>query len=77
MVQSIVDGLKKQMGDEVGLIHLNLLSPVGRKAARAFDVYIVPVTLLFDGGGELVMRKMGMPNEGKLVDGIIRQKQAV
>ena len=69
-----MDGVKKQMGDEIELIHLNLLSPVGREAARTFGVYIVPVTLLFDRSGEIVVRKMGMPNAMQLVEGITRLK---
>ena len=62
-----MDGIKKQMGNEVELIHLNLLGAVGREAARAFGVYIVPVTLLFDGHGEIVARKMGIPNAAQLI----------
>jgi hypothetical protein len=66
-----VDGTKEQLGDKIELIFLNLLSPVGREAARAFGVYIVPATLLIDGNGKIVLRKLGMPKAAELVDGIM------
>ena len=62
------------MGDEVELIHLNLLSPIGREAARTFGVYIVPATLLFDGKAEVIVRKIGMPNTDRLTNALAHHK---
>ena len=72
MAKPIVDGFGEQMGEGVEVIQLNLLSAVGRKAARKWGVSIVPATLLFDGQGEIIDRQMGMPDLGRLVDGILR-----
>ena len=60
------------MGPEIELIHLNLLSAIGRETARSFGVYIVPATVLVDGKGEVLVRKMGMPNTAQLINNIVQ-----
>ncbi|MGD2050320.1 MAG: hypothetical protein PVH03_12525 [Chloroflexota bacterium] len=54
--------MKKELTGQVDVIHLNLLSKVGRQAASKFGVRIVPVTLLFDGHGDMIGRQTGMPD---------------
>jgi hypothetical protein len=54
------------MGKAVQVIHLNLLSPVGRQAAGRFGVKIVPATVLLNNVGEVVYRRNGMPDRERL-----------
>ncbi len=44
------------------MLRLDLLSGVGREAARTYEVRIVPTTLLFDGEGRIVLRETGLPD---------------
>ncbi len=75
MAQPIVDGLKEQLGDEINIIHLNLLGSIGRQAARTYGVSIVPATLLFNGSGKLLMREVGMPNQARLTTEFNRSQE--
>ncbi len=50
------------MKGQATVLRLDLLSGVGREAARAYGVKIVPTTLLFDGEGRVVLRETGMPD---------------
>lgn len=70
MADSVVNGVKQELKDQVDVIHLNLMSKVGRQAAGKFSVRIVPVTLLFDGQGTMVARQMGMPDAEFLLEQI-------
>jgi hypothetical protein len=62
LAKPIVDGLETEMGDSLDVIHLNLLGDVGRQAAKHYGVHIVPVTLLFDGHGDPLLRQTGIPD---------------
>ena len=57
-----MNGVKKELKGQVDVIHLSLMSQVGRQAASKFGVRIVPVTLIFDGYGNMIGRQTGMPN---------------
>ena len=50
------------MGSGLEVLRLNLLSAVGRSFAAGYRVRIVPVTLLFDGRGQLLARYTGVPD---------------
>ena len=45
---------------------------MGGETARAFGVYTAPATVLVDGKGEVLVRKMGMPNAAQLIDNIVQ-----
>jgi thioredoxin-related protein len=62
-----VNGFKEEMAGEVDVVHLNLVSAVGREVGRRYGVKIVPTTLLFDGQGNLITRMSGMPEKDKLI----------
>jgi hypothetical protein len=64
-----VNGLEEQLEGQIEVINLNLLSPVGRRAALAHGVRMVPLVLLFDGRGEIVLRQAGMPDANRLLRG--------
>lgn len=65
-----MNGIEDQLGDKVEIIRLDLLSTIGRQAAREYGVVIVPFTLLFDGSGKIVLRRAGLPEAQTLVETI-------
>ena len=50
------------MGGALAVIHLDLLSSIGRAFAAEHGVHMVPVTLLFDARGRLSARYNGLPD---------------
>lgn len=50
------------MKGQATVLRIDLLSGVGREAARAYGVRMVPTTLLFDGEGHEVLRETGLPD---------------
>lgn len=50
------------MKGQATVLRIDLLSGVGREAARAYRIRIVPTTLLFDGEGHEVLREAGLPD---------------
>lgn len=48
------------------MIYLDLLSEVGRQAARQYDVKVVPTLLVVDGQGQIVYRQTGLPDAGAI-----------
>ncbi|MCD4685311.1 MAG: thioredoxin family protein [Anaerolineae bacterium] len=52
------------------MVYLDLLSDVGREAARAYDVQSVPTLLVFDGAGNVVLRQSGLPDADAVKDAI-------
>ena len=65
----MVDGLERELGDRVQVLRLDVLSPVGKTAARAYAVRAVPTFVLFDAGGEMIYYQAGLPGKG-----VIRQE---
>ena len=63
-----MNGIEEQVGNQVEIIRLDLLSAIGRQAARQYGVHMVPATLLFDGQGEIVERQTGMPEAGRVIE---------
>ncbi len=57
-----MDGLERDVRGQATVLRLDLLSGVGREAARTYEVRIVPTTLLFDGEGRIVLRETGLPD---------------
>ena len=62
MAKPVVDGLEVEMGGALVVIHLDLLSSIGRAFAAEHGVHIVPVTLLFDARGRRTARYNGVPD---------------
>jgi hypothetical protein len=59
-----VDGLEKDLKGRAAVLRLDLLSDIGRTAARAYGVKTVPALLVFDGSGEVVLRQVGTIDAG-------------
>jgi thioredoxin-related protein len=65
----MVHGLERELGDRVQVLRLDVLSSVGRSAAKKYAVRAVPTFVLFDRGGEMVYYQAGFPGKA-----VIRQE---
>ena len=65
----MVHGLERELGDRVQVLRLDVLSAVGRSAAKKYAVRAVPTFVLFDAGGEMVYYQAGFPGRA-----VIRQE---
>jgi hypothetical protein len=57
VAKPIVDGLEKK--SDVQVIRLDLLSRVGREAAKTYGIWLVPAAVMFDGSGQEIARQLG------------------
>jgi len=62
----MVDGLERELGGRVQVLRLDVLSPIGRAAARNYAVRAVPAFVLFDASGEMVYCQMGFPGKAAI-----------
>jgi thioredoxin-related protein len=61
-----VDRLEDDLKGRAKVLRLDMLSGVGRAAARQYGVRAVPTLLLFDGDGEIVLRQVGTMDTGAM-----------
>jgi len=55
-----VDRLEADLKGRATVLRIDLLSPVGREAARNYGVTLIPAVLVFDGQGQVIQRQIGM-----------------
>jgi hypothetical protein len=67
LAEPIVNGFKEEMLGTVDVIHLNLVSAVGREVGGRYGVEVVPASLLFDDQGKLIKRVNGVPKKNDLI----------
>jgi thioredoxin-like negative regulator of GroEL len=65
-----VNGVKEEMAGKVDVVHLNLVSAVGREVGGRYGVRVVPTSLLFNSDGDLVTRVNGVPKKDDLISEI-------
>jgi hypothetical protein len=66
VAKPIVDGLEDDLAGQAKVIRLDLLSPVGREAARHFGVRGLPTLLVVDGQGRVVLTQLGLLRPGEV-----------
>lgn len=66
-MKPIVDGLEQKLGPELQIIRLDLMSGVGRSAARQYGVWAIPAIILFDQKGQEAKRQIGLLNPAEIV----------
>ena len=54
-----MDGLEKELGDKLEIIHINIQEPVGRELAPVYDFEYTPTYIFFDAQGHEVWRTIG------------------
>ena len=55
------------MAGTVDVVHVNLVSAIGREVGGRYGVNVVPTSLLFNAQGELVTRVNGVPRKDELI----------
>lgn len=59
----IVDGLERDLTNQVAVIRLDILTELGRTAAGLYGVRAVPTLLVVDGQGQVVHQTAGIPTD--------------
>lgn len=55
----IVDGIAREHGDRLNIIHLNVQDPAGAALLEQFDFRVTPTFIFFDESGEELQRWLG------------------
>ena len=58
MMHPVLDGLKKQLGERVKIVKIDIDSPVNRQLVNSYQVQAVPTLMLFKAG-KMVWRQSG------------------
>lgn len=72
MAKPIVDGIEKDLDGRARVVRVSLLSGLGMEAARRYGVRGVPTVIVFDGEGNVVDQKAGIPNRQEIVERVNR-----
>ena len=58
IMQNVLEGLKKQLGERVKIVKIDIDSPVNRQLVNSYQVQAVPTLMLFKAG-KMVWRQSG------------------
>ena len=58
MMHPVLEGLKKQLGERVKIVKIDIYSPVNRQLVNSYQVQAVPTLMLFKAG-KMVWRQSG------------------
>ena len=58
MMHPVLEGLKKQLGERVKIVKIDIDSPVNRQLVKSYQVQAVPTLMLFKAG-KMVWRQSG------------------
>ena len=58
MMHPVLEGLKKQLGERVKIVKIDIDSPVNRQLVKSYQVQAVPTFMLFKAG-KMVWRQSG------------------
>lgn len=72
MAKPIVDGIERDLAGQAEVIRLSLSSKPGRSAARRYGVRGIPTLIIFDGAGNVVEQRAGVPNRERIVETVKR-----
>ena len=70
-----MDRLEADLKGRATVLRIDLLSPVGREAARNYGVTLIPAVLVFDGQGQVILRQTGVIDAPAISTTIISQNQ--
>lgn len=69
-----MDGLERNLDGRADVVRLDVMSQVGRQAARRFGVRGLPTLVLVDGNGQTALTQVGLFRPGEVqaqVDALI------
>lgn len=64
----IVDGISREHGSELKIIHLNIQDPAGKALLKQFDFRFTPTFIFFNGEGEELHRWLGSVDSAQVRD---------
>lgn len=62
MAKPVVDRLEEELAGRAEVLRIPLISPLGAALADRYAVRGVPTMLVFDGAGQVVYQRAGMPD---------------
>ena len=65
MMHPVLEGLKKQLGERVKIVKIDIDSPVNRQLVNSYQVQAVPTLMLFKAG-KMVWRQSGAMQETQI-----------
>ena len=68
MAKPIVDGIESDLEGQAKVIRLSILSSLGRQATQRYGVRGGPAIIIFDGAGNIVEQRTGIPNRKNIVE---------
>ena len=69
-----MDGLERELGDQLHIIRLNIQEPVGRELAPVYDFGYTPTYIFFDAQGNELWRAVGEIDTQKVRDSLNQQQ---
>jgi thioredoxin-related protein len=67
VAKPVVDRLEQQLQGQAEVIRVNLMGQMGATLAKRYSVRGVPTMLVFDGEGNVIYSRAGIPNAGAIV----------
>ena len=71
MAKPIVDGIERDLEGRARVVRLSVMSDIGSRAAQRYNVRGVPTVLVFDGNGNLIEQRTGIPDRKKVVSQVM------
>jgi thioredoxin-related protein len=66
LAKPVVDGIERELGDEMRVLRVSVMDDVGGQLAARYGVRSVPTFVLLDGDGEIMLRQVGMPQRDEI-----------
>jgi thioredoxin-related protein len=61
LAKPVVDGIERELGEEMRVLRVSVMDDVGGQLAARYGVRSVPTFVLLDRDGEVLLRQVGMP----------------
>lgn len=71
MAKPIVDGIERDLEGQARVVRLSVMSDIGSRAAQRYNVRGVPTVLVFDGNGNLIEQRAGIPDRKRVVSQVM------
>jgi thioredoxin-related protein len=71
MAKPIVDGIEGDLESRARVVRLSVTSDVGSRTAQRYGVRGIPTVLVFDGNGNLVEQRAGVPDRKQVVSQVM------
>lgn len=67
MAKPVVDRIERDLGERVRVLRIGVMGDVGRQLAVRYGVRGVPILMVLDGEGEVVLAQAGVPRRGEIL----------